>query len=91
MAFKLENNRTESSKEEFSIDKILKTEINWFGSKFSNKKKFSFYFELSVLLNAGITIKEAITLLLENQKKEVDKQLFETILKAFSSDDVVST
>lgn len=80
MAFKLENNRTESSKEEFSIDKILKTEINWFGSKFSNKKKFSFYFELSVLIKAGITIKEAISLLIENQKKELDKQLFETIL-----------
>lgn len=81
MAFKLENKQTESSKEEFSLEKMLKTEITWFGSKFSNKKKFSFYFELSVLLNAGITIKEAITLLLENQKKEVDKQLFETILK----------
>lgn len=81
MAFKLENKQTESSKEEFSLEKMLKTEITWFGSKFSNKKKFSFYFELSVLLNAGITIKEAITLLLENQKKEVDKQLFESILK----------
>lgn len=81
MAFKLENKQTESSKEEFSLEKMLKMEITWFGSKFSNKKKFSFYFELSVLLNAGITIKEAITLLLENQKKEVDKQLFETILK----------
>lgn len=80
MAFKLENKQTESSKEKFSLEKMLKTEITWFGSKFSNKKKFSFYFELSVLLNAGITIKEAITLMLENQKKEVDKQLFEIIL-----------
>ena len=80
MAFKLENIEKENSTEEFAIQKILQTEINLFGSKFSNKKKYDFYLELSVLLGAGITIKEALSLLLENQEKENDKKLYEKIL-----------
>lgn len=90
MAFKLENIEKKESSKEFSIQKILETEINLFGNKFSNKKKYAFYFELSVLLGAGITIKEALTLLLENQKKEADKKLYSSVLndiiggKAFS-------
>ena len=80
MAFKLENIEKKGAKEEFSIQKILETEINLFGSKFSNKKKYTFYLELSVLLGAGITIKEALTLLLENQKQDKDKKLYENIL-----------
>lgn len=80
MAFKIENIEEKSSGEEFSIQKLLETEINLFGNKFSNKKKYSFYLELSVLLGAGITLKEALTLQLENQKKDTDKKLYESIL-----------
>ncbi len=80
MAFKLENYSESSNNKEFSIQKLLETEINLFGTSFSNKKKYNFYLELSVLLKAGITIKEALTLIQENQKKDIDKKLFDTIL-----------
>src|SRR5690606_31122516 len=36
---------------------------------FNNKKKEDFYMELSVLLNAGINLKDSLSLLAENQKK----------------------
>lgn len=80
MAFKLENYSESPNNKEFSIQKLLETEINLFGNSFSNKKKYNFYLELSVLLKAGITIKEALTLIQENQKKDIDKKLFDTIL-----------
>ena len=51
-----------------------------FGSGFSNKKKQSFYLELAVLLKAGITIKEALTLLIESFKKKKDKEMLENVL-----------
>ncbi|MFT6637649.1 MAG: type IV pilus assembly protein PilC [Flavobacterium sp.] len=79
MAFKIENDRTLNSDSEFSIQKILETEINLFENKFSNKKKHSFYLELSVLLKAGITLKEALSLIIENQKKPLDRKMFEDI------------
>jgi len=81
MAFKLENNNTTKTIENnFSIQKLLETEITLFKKSFSNKKKYAFYLEMSVLLKAGITLKEALTLVIENQKNKTDKILFETIL-----------
>ncbi len=82
MAFKLENIPNAVPKNDFGIEieKLLKTEITLFGSTFSSKKKFEFYNELGVLLQAGITIKDALQLIKENQKKANDKQLFDSIL-----------
>lgn len=82
MAFKLDNIQTNSPKNNFrgEIEKLLKKEITFFGNVFSSKKKFDFYNELGVLLQAGIAIREALTLIKENQKKEKDKIIFETIL-----------
>ena len=82
MAFKLENLPNSAPKRElgFEIDKLLKKEISFFGNTFSSKKKFEFYNELSVLLQAGITIKDALELIKENQKKSNDKLVFEDIL-----------
>lgn len=80
MTFKLDSRENGNPKEKFSIQKILQTEIKLFGNRFSNKKKFEFYLELSVLLGAGIAIKEALSLLHENQKKEIDKKIYENIL-----------
>lgn len=80
MAFKLDNIKTKKQQSKnFDIDKLLKTEIS-FGTSFSNKKKEAFYTELSVLLNAGISLKEALTLLKEEQKKKKDTDLVEQIV-----------
>lgn len=79
MAFKLENLSKEKQVSNFDIDKLLKTEIS-FGTSFSNKKKEAFYTELSVLLNAGISLKEALSLLEQEQKKKKDKELLQEII-----------
>lgn len=85
MAFKLENikksNTTPShKKQESSIESILKKEIVFFGQSFNNKKKQSFYQELAVLLKAGITFKEGLSLIVESLKKKADKDLIQSIL-----------
>ncbi|WP_445456107.1 type II secretion system F family protein [Flavobacterium sp. HNIBRBA15423] len=81
MSFKLENNiPTKREENNFSIQKILETEVIFFQKSFSNKKKYSFYLEISVLLKAGITLKEALSLIIENQKNKKDKTLFEKVL-----------
>jgi len=63
-----------------TLDAILKKEIHLFGSSFSNKKKEAFYLELSVLLNAGITLKNTLGLLSEDQKKKKDRELLNIII-----------
>ncbi len=81
MPFQLENIQPkEKKKPSFDIDKILKKEIS-FGASFSNKKKESLYIELYVLLNAGLTLKDALTLIAEEQKKEKHKILIAEIVK----------
>lgn len=82
MAFNLNNIPTVASQKKSGseIERLLKKEITLFGGGFSNKKKQSFYMELAVLLKAGITIKEALTLIIESLKKKTDKEIFETIL-----------
>lgn len=70
MAFELDTISSKTKKESsFNIDKILKKEIS-FGSSFSNKKKEAFYIELNVLLEAGLTLKDSLSLIAKNQKKE---------------------
>lgn len=58
---------------------LLEREIILFGKSFSNRKKEDFYTELSVLLKAGISLKKALTLIEEGQKKESHKVLFNTL------------
>lgn len=80
MAFNLENIQKErNTSKGFNLDQLLKTEIS-FGKSFTNKKKEAFYTELSVLLNAGISLKEALTLIGNEQKKVKDKKIFDTVL-----------
>jgi type IV pilus assembly protein PilC len=62
-----------------SISDILNADIKLFGSGYSDKKKESFYLELSILLSAGIDIKNALELVIEDQVKEKDKQLITSI------------
>ena len=82
MAFNLENIQEQrSTSKSFDLDKLLKTEIS-FGKSFTNKKKEAFYTELSVLLNAGISLKEALSLIANEQKKKKEKKLFQDIIDA---------
>lgn len=83
MAFKLEtiSKNNEAKFKSLQIQNLLKKEIVFFGKTFSNKKKEAFYSELSVLINAGITLKNALSLILEEQKKDKDREIFETIIK----------
>lgn len=83
MAFKLENIQNKSAsqkKKRATIEDVLKKEIVFFGQSFNNKKKQAFYMELAVLLKAGITFKEGLTLIVESLKKKADKELIQTIL-----------
>ncbi len=80
MAFKLENLPKEKQTSNFDLDRLLKTEIS-LGRSFSNKKKEAFYTELSVLLNAGISLKEALTLLKQEQKKKKDQELLQQFVQ----------
>lgn len=64
-----------------SVENLLKKEFNFFSAPFSNKKKEAFYAELGVLLNAGITLKNSLTLIAEEQKKKTDKALIEKIIE----------
>ena len=83
MAFKLENikeNKASTIKKESAFENLLKQEIVFFGVSFGNKKKQVFYQELAVLLKAGITLKEALTLIVESLKKRADKELIQTAL-----------
>ncbi len=83
MAFKLNNIPSSSQNKStgFNIDSLLKKEISLFGNSFSSKKKYDFYHELGILLKANITLKEALQLIKEGQKKETDKSVFESILQ----------
>ena len=82
MAFKLDKTpvKNQNQSKSFDVNAILKKEINLFGSSFSNKKKEAFYVELSVLLDAGLTLKDGLQLSVEEQKKEADKKLISSLL-----------
>ena len=74
MGFQLDNiSKTEGGKISPKKESILKKEITLFGSGFSNKLKEDFYTELSVLLKAGITLKDALELIVKPIKKVIHK------------------
>lgn len=82
MAFKLDKIQADPATRPAgsAIEKILQTEITLFGSSFNSKKKQAFYQELAVLLNAGITIKESLSLIIDSLKKKKDADLIREIL-----------
>jgi type II secretory pathway component PulF len=81
MGFKLENINSVDDRrvDEGRVTSILQKEITFFGKSFSNKKKEDFYTEISVLLKAGINLKEALHLIEENEKKERIRLFFKDI------------
>lgn len=87
MGFQLDNIQTAKKNQPNNADKtsFLQKEIILFGNSFSNKVKEDFYTELSVLLKAGITLKDALELIEESLKKKSQKEKLNTISKAIVS------
>ncbi len=87
MGFKLEQplaGRPEYLKKD-GLSALLKKEVTIFGKSFGNKKKEDFYVELSVLLRAGIHLKDGLTLIQESQKKEREKAFYGEMVDALVS------
>lgn len=87
MGFQLDNiqTKTKTKQKRSNSTSFLKKEINLFGNGFSNKIKEDFYTELSVLLKAGITLKDALELIQKAFKKQQHKTQLGLI-----SEDIVS-
>jgi len=92
MGFQLENisKASKISKERSFDTSFLQKEITLFGSSFSNKIKEDFYTELSVLLKAGITLKDALELIQNAIKKKVHKEKLATISNEIISGSTLS-
>lgn len=58
---------------------LLSREINLWGNEMKDKKKESFYSELSILLSSGIDIRTALDIIIEEQKSENDRNVFQSI------------
>jgi type IV pilus assembly protein PilC len=84
MGFKLDNIPTSTKLEKKQLNKpsILHKEITLFGNSFSNKVKEDFYTELSVLLKAGINLKDGLQLLEDTIKKRQQKEKLNSISKS---------
>ncbi|WP_420571660.1 type II secretion system F family protein [Kordia sp.] len=83
MSFKLSNIQQQkgiATKEKSEWSSILQKEIVLFGNGFSNKLKEDFYTELGVLLNAGVSLKEGLELLLNSQNKKATKDILEIVV-----------
>ena len=87
MAFKLEHNTEKSEKSPKGdwLSNVLQKEVTLFGKTFGNKKKEDFYGELAVLLKAGINLKEGLSLIQENQKKEKLQLFYGSMVDALVS------
>lgn len=72
----------ESAEKKSGIFDLLNRDISIFKRGLSDKKKERFYSELSILLSAGVDIKTALELVVEQQAKETDKEIFRNILEA---------
>ncbi|WP_340074214.1 type II secretion system F family protein [Leptobacterium sp. I13] len=87
MGFKLDNIPApkKSIPQKSGLTAILKKEITLFGGLFTTKKKEYFYTELSVLLKAGISLKEALVLIEESERKRSLKTFFGQLIDAIIS------
>jgi type II secretory pathway component PulF len=83
MAFQLDNIVRQKSilKETSEKKSFLKKEIVLFKKAFSNRVKEDFYTELSVLLKAGISLKDGLDLIQNSQKKPQNQAVLIAISK----------
>ena len=61
---------------------FLNREIELFGNKMTDKKKERFYSDLKTLITAGVDLKSALEIIIEEQAKEKDKNFFQEIYDA---------
>lgn len=87
MGFQLDNISKPKKRNKQNKDKLsfLTKEIVLFKKTFSNKTKEGLYAELGVLLKAGITLKDALTLLENSQKKKQHKEILHSISESIVS------
>ena len=62
-----------------SLMELLNKDISIFKKKLKDKKKETFFSELSILLSSGIDIKTSLELIVEEQTKKADKELLSGI------------
>lgn len=72
-------------KKKVELTSFLNKEIAIFNSAFNNKIKEDFYTELSVLLKAGISLKDGLDLLQNSQNKKPNKEVLNTICDSIIS------
>ncbi len=84
MGFQLKHIKTAPQQLEKNVEQpsFLQKEITLFGTSFSNKIKEDFYTELSVLLKAGITLKDGLELIENTLKKKRPKKILQEISQA---------
>lgn len=87
MGFKLEHTakKLDITPEKDWLSSLLQKEVTLFGKTFGNKKKEDFYSELAVLLKAGINLKDSLSLIQENQKKEKLQVFYSSMVDALVS------
>jgi type IV pilus assembly protein PilC len=81
MAFQLENIAQKKADEKEVSENVsfLKKEIVLFNKAFSNKVKEDFYTELSILLKAGVTLRDGLELIKNSQNKNQNKVVLNII------------
>ena len=68
-----------SKNKKTSILELLNKDISIFKKKLKDRKKETFFSELSILLSSGIDIKTSLELIVEEQTKKTDKELISGI------------
>lgn len=94
MGFKLKDIKPNETVDQDTVkhqkQSFLTKEIKLFSKPFSNKVKEDFYTELSVLLKAGINLKEALELIHDSQKNKLTKEILQGIIEKIISGESLS-
>lgn len=61
------------------LEGILSKDIKFGNGQLNDKKKESFYSEMGILLASGIDIRTALEIVADEQKSEIDKNMYHTI------------
>ncbi len=88
MSFKLEPYQSKSEPKPTkkaaatSKENFFNRDIQLFGGKFGNKKKERFYMDLRTLLVAGVDLKSALEIIIDEQEKTKDRAFFDEIYQS---------
>jgi len=81
MGLKFQHIKKNNNSQKEGLFDFLNKDIALFGPSFSNKKKESFYSELSVLLKSGVSLKNSLDIISESQSKGKDIKFFNQLTK----------